>query len=237
MCQQALRRSRIVWAVVAFVLMTSGAFAQSSPTADGQAVATLLDRAVSGDRVAQFDLGWRYHEGNGVAQDYAAAVEWIRKAADQDYPLALVRFGNLYEWGHGVAEDYSAAALWYRRAADRGLPQGAFALGLLYKRGDGVPKNSAEAAAWFRRGAEGGFPVAAFALAQMYREGDGVATDPVNAFAWLLVASVPGGPPYIDGARIEMEKTLSAEQMAAAQHLASALRAGVQPAAALPGVR
>ena len=48
-----------------------------------------------------------YENGHGVPQDYAQAVAWYRKAADQK--------------GRGVPQDYTQAALWYRKAADQGL--------------------------------------------------------------------------------------------------------------------
>ena len=39
--------------------------------------------AEQGDAYAQFSLGAMYDEGQGVPQNYAVAVEWFRKAADQ----------------------------------------------------------------------------------------------------------------------------------------------------------
>ena len=39
--------------------------------------------ALNGNVVAQFCLGFMYDEGLGVVQDYAEAVQWYRKAADQ----------------------------------------------------------------------------------------------------------------------------------------------------------
>lgn len=39
--------------------------------------------ADQGDAAAQYNLGIMYDNGQGVAQDYGAAVKWYRKAADQ----------------------------------------------------------------------------------------------------------------------------------------------------------
>src|SRR5262245_31374536 len=44
--------------------------------------------AEGGDRTAQSNLGHRYDEGKGVPKDYAEAVRWYRKAADQGEPTA-----------------------------------------------------------------------------------------------------------------------------------------------------
>ncbi len=39
--------------------------------------------AAKGDAAAQFHLGLMYAKGQGVTQDYAQAVNWYRKAAEQ----------------------------------------------------------------------------------------------------------------------------------------------------------
>src|SRR5258707_3714315 len=44
--------------------------------------------AESGNADAQTMLGIIYEEGHGVSQDYAAAVTWYRRAADQGRPDA-----------------------------------------------------------------------------------------------------------------------------------------------------
>ena len=42
--------------------------------------------ADQGNAAAQYNLGLMYEQGQGVPQDYAAAVSWYRKAADQGMP-------------------------------------------------------------------------------------------------------------------------------------------------------
>ena len=42
-----------------------------------------MKRSEQGDATAQFNLGMLYENGEGLAQDYAEAVRWYRKAADQ----------------------------------------------------------------------------------------------------------------------------------------------------------
>jgi TPR repeat protein len=44
-----------------------------------------------------------------VAQDYAEAVRWYRKAADQSLAEAQFNLGAAYETGHGVGQDYAEA--------------------------------------------------------------------------------------------------------------------------------
>ena len=45
----------------------------------------LLKKAQDGDAEAQFYLGVAYSNGEGVEQDYAVAVKWLRLAAEQGY--------------------------------------------------------------------------------------------------------------------------------------------------------
>jgi TPR repeat protein len=65
-------------------------------------------------------LGTLYHNGHGVAQDYAKAREWYEKAADKGNAEAMNNLGWLYRNGHGVTQDYAKAREWYEKAADTG---------------------------------------------------------------------------------------------------------------------
>ena len=58
--------------------------------------------ADQGNVHAQFNLGVKYHQGQGVPQDYAQAVSWCRKAADQGMVTAQFNLGVMYEHGLGV---------------------------------------------------------------------------------------------------------------------------------------
>ena len=48
-------------------------------------VAALRELAEAGDAEAQTELGLRYEAGREVAQDYAVAASWLRRAAEQGY--------------------------------------------------------------------------------------------------------------------------------------------------------
>jgi len=65
---------------------------------------------------AQLFYGRFLCKGIGTALDPAEAVEWFRKAADQDCPAAYYELGVCYENGEGVARDPDAALEWYRKA-------------------------------------------------------------------------------------------------------------------------
>ena len=58
-----------------------------------------------------------YVGGQGVRQDYAQAVVWLRKAAEQGNALGQVNLGTMYDHGHGVPQDYVQAHMWYNLGA------------------------------------------------------------------------------------------------------------------------
>jgi TPR repeat protein len=52
-----------------------------------------------------------------VPQDYAQAVAWYRKAADQGFAPAQYNLGLYYYDGQGVPQDYAEAYFWEDLAA------------------------------------------------------------------------------------------------------------------------
>lgn len=76
-----------------------------------------LPQAKAGDAEAQYFVGQIFEKGLGTTPDHAAAAEWYRKAAEQDYSPAQIGLGYLYEEGLGVGQDDVQALNWYRRAA------------------------------------------------------------------------------------------------------------------------
>ena len=61
-----------------------------------------------------------YYNGNGVPQDYGAAVRWYRKAADQGFAKAQTNLGLTYSRGQGVTQDYVQAHMWFNLSAAQG---------------------------------------------------------------------------------------------------------------------
>jgi uncharacterized protein len=52
-----------------------------------------------------------------VPQDYAQALIWYRKAAEQGDARAQFGLGLMYADGHGVPQDYVRAHMWFNIAA------------------------------------------------------------------------------------------------------------------------
>ncbi len=85
----------------------------------------------------------------GVTQDYAKAVKWYRRAAEQGYALAQFALGVQYREGKGVTQDYAEAVKWYRKAAEQGHASAQYSLGLMYVEGRAVPQDYVRAHMWF----------------------------------------------------------------------------------------
>lgn len=72
--------------------------------------------AEKGDPMGQIRLGCAYYLGeDGASKDYAKAVFWFRKAANNHGNVAVqvdaqLHLGQCYSIGAGVAEDYTEAA-------------------------------------------------------------------------------------------------------------------------------
>ena len=79
--------------------------------------------AENGYAEAQYALGVMYFQGEGVKQDYAKAVKWYTKAAEQGNVGAQTILGAFYEGKYFinvVERDLSKAKEWFRKACDNG---------------------------------------------------------------------------------------------------------------------
>jgi TPR repeat protein len=101
------------------------------------------------DAMAEYRFGNKYHDGNGIKQNFEEAAIWYRKAAEQNAIPAEIALGIAYERGEGVKQDYAEAAKWYRRAAEQGDGDAQKFIGLLTEHGMGVEKNTVQAYAWY----------------------------------------------------------------------------------------
>lgn len=100
------------------------------------------------DAAAQFALGLRYYNGDGVAKDFSKAVELYRKAAEQGFAPAQTNLAWFYETGRVVAKNEVEAVKWWRKAAEQGCAQAQCCLGVCYVRGGGVTKDLVQAYKW-----------------------------------------------------------------------------------------
>lgn len=72
----------------------------------------LQQQADRGDMTAQFQLGRKYHLGDGVEPDMQKAILWYQKAAAQGSAKALNNLGVMYEHGFVAPEDKDHSTEW-----------------------------------------------------------------------------------------------------------------------------
>ena len=65
-----------------------------------------------------------YHNGEGVAKDYAEALKWYRLAAAQGYAAAQNNLGIMYATGQGVDKDFVHVHMWLSMSALAGDADG-----------------------------------------------------------------------------------------------------------------
>ena len=128
--------------------------------------------------------------------DYAAALKWYRRAAEQGYALAQVNLGSMYFDGQGTSPDIQEALKWYRLAANQGLASAQFDLGVLCEQHGRTPQDVQEALTWYQKAAGQGYAPAQVNLAALYAEGQGgVAQDFQQALRWYREAADQGYAP------------------------------------------
>jgi uncharacterized protein len=108
--------------------------------------------AEEGDEHARLKLAGAYRSGDGVAQDYAEAMKWYRKAADAGSGWAAEHIGYLYYDGVGVQQDYAEAVKWLRKGTRSEFGITELCLGRCYLYGLGVQQDYIEAAFWLLEG-------------------------------------------------------------------------------------
>jgi len=186
--------------------------------------------AERGNAEAQYRVGRMYEFGQGVPQDKALGIAWVRKAAEQNHADAQYELGVVYGTGDGVKQDDVQAVAWFRKAAMQGDSMAQYNLGQSYANGQGVNKDYAQAVDWWRKSAAQGNADAQFKLGVVYYTGQGVEKDPVLALANATIAARSGDKEKV-AFRDDLAKDATAEQRRSAKLLADAWKVG-QP---LPG--
>ena len=101
-------------ALVLACVMGSDSFAGETIRYRGDGAPVVLAR---GNARALGRLGFRYENGLGVPQNYIAAADLYRRAAEQGDVFAQCRLGLSYDKGHGVRQDFILAYKWLDLAA------------------------------------------------------------------------------------------------------------------------
>lgn len=140
--------------MLAFLLLPCVCGAEGSAPAEGwlnDFVLSMKNDATNGVVEAQLTLGVKYSEGQGVAQDYAEARQWLEMAAGQKNAQAFFCLGEIYEEGHGVSQDYKQSMGYYQNAAFNGSAEAMFRFGDMLAESRGVTQDKTKTVDWFGR--------------------------------------------------------------------------------------
>lgn len=140
----------------------------------------LKKKAELGDAYAQAMLGESYLRGEwDVEKNYDNALEYLRKAAKQNHPLAYYLLSKFYNEGiGGVKKDKETAQKYLdkcypnlRDQAESADPRWQTNLGYLYFKGLGsTPQDFKQAKIWAKKASKTNYPRAQFLMAQIYSE-------------------------------------------------------------------
>ena len=124
-----------------------------------------------------FDAGQKAEQTG----DFAQALVWYKKAADEEDGRAMGMIGKIFQFGMGVAVDVDKAFKWYEKGT---LYDDAFscnALGAMYFNGTGAEQDYSQAKRYFEKAAYHDFADAYVNLGFMYEQGIGVIKSEFNA--------------------------------------------------------
>lgn len=155
----------------------------------GRAFPAFLRAALWGDAQAQYRVGRAYEKGEGVAQDYAKAARWYRKAMAQGVDSAMLDLGIMYFNGEGVARDYGQAAEFFNLAWSSGHMKAPRYLGIMSEEGLGGPVDYTVALAFYKAASGAGDITAAARIGWLYERGLGVERSYAEALKWYLAAA------------------------------------------------
>jgi Sel1 repeat len=128
-------------------------------------------------------------------KDYASALNWLWKSADQGNAEAQASLGMMYYEGLGVPQDFAQSFSWYLKAATQDHTIAQDIVGHMYLWGKGVTQDYALALTWLRKAADKGSKNAQMALFSMYAAGEGVPQDWETAKMWMEKAYGDKGNP------------------------------------------
>ncbi len=138
-------KKRLAWAIAIALVVLIVAVLDNTKNNTSKKPDTIED-------IETLRTGAKYEE----SKNYAEAMKWFRKAAEQGSVTAQVMIGGLYLQGHGVTKDYVEAMKWFRKAADQGSAKAQVMIGYNYMGGVGVTKDYDEAMRWYRKAADQG---------------------------------------------------------------------------------
>ncbi len=99
---------------------------------------------------AQYRVAIMQQNGLIGSENLPEAANWMRKAAEQDHPMAQHGLGFMYMEGEGLEKNIPMAIEWLEKAAKQGLAGSLTTLGMIYQEGNGIDKDEEKAKAYYK---------------------------------------------------------------------------------------
>jgi len=153
-----------------------------------------LKAANNGCADSQLEVAYHYGNGIGVNVNYAQAVAWLKKSAEQGYVEAIYKIGDVYAYGNwGVSKDPVKGVKYYKEASSKGHIVAKNNLAHHLFEGIGCNKNEWDAGKLFKEAAEAGNVTAQHNMGWAYHYGRaGFGEDKKKAIAWYQKAAQQG---------------------------------------------
>ena len=112
-------------------------------------------------------VGWMKEDGKGTSHDLRGALEWYRKAADTEYPVAQFHVGRILM----RTGEPSEALRWFEKSASRNYMPAVYRLAWAYESGTGTLVDKNHALTLFNQSANGGHLPSQMVLAKKVLKG------------------------------------------------------------------
>lgn len=109
-------------------------------------------------------IGFCYHSGSYLEQDYEKAIYWFKLAAKDNWADAERNLAICYDKGLGVKRDFDLSTYWYKRAANHGNAEAMCSIAEMYYEGLGFEQNEEKAWYWMNKAIDRAFETEDFIL-------------------------------------------------------------------------
>ena len=192
--------------------------------AEYASLSDLMQKADSGDAVAQRDLGLVYVE----IEDFENALKWLRMAVNEGDGIAQYNLARLYHFAQGVDKNVQQAIHYYELSAKQGNFKAINNIAYIYEHGDSVNQNFKKATSLYRKSALLGNSHAQYNLAQMhFRYGEKVNISFKEAWTWIVISAKNGHPQSLD-AKKKIEPDLPKDKLAEFKAMEKQFEAEIQ---------
>ncbi len=187
-----LRSLAVVLVGLIFLLLNSLVLGQGWKDLD-EAIAEGFEqtnaKAEQGDSKAQFNLAMMYSWGSGVEKDDEKFDYWIKKAAEQEYPPALMSLAV----GFLNREDPEKFLELATKAAEQGYCEAMRRLGAEYSWGGSLPEDFEKSKMWYSQGAERECAECQYHLGGFYKSDNRGTPQDLELYEGLLIKAAERG--------------------------------------------